>query len=187
MNKEKVTTALGVLFDEVEALIGALNEEGAEAFRAGAYDRAQRLGRDAEWVTEFRNDLRALAGRWRDFVTGKPPARRRTRRRSGARLASGLRTPEEQFRKPILEALVELGGSAPVDQVLRLVARKMQDTINEYDREPLPSPPHVVRWHNTAQWARRRMVITGLLSPNSPRGIWEITPKGRRALEEGKV
>jgi len=187
MNKDKVTTALGVVLDEVEAVIGALNEEGAEAFRAGAHDRARRLARDAEWVTEFRNDLRALAGRWRDFVSGKPPARRRTRRKSGARLARGLRTPEEQFRKPILEALVELGGSAPVEQVLRLVSRKMQHTLNEYDRQSLPSPPHVVRWHNTAQWARRRMVITGLLEPNSPRGIWEITPKGRRALEEGRV
>jgi len=44
-----------------------------------------------------------------------------------------------------------------------------------------------VRWRNTAQWCRHTMVQEGLLKRDSPHGIWEITEKGRQALEAGEV
>ena len=59
----------------------------------------------------------------------------------------------------------------------------MKDILNKYDYEPLPSNPKKKRWENTAQWARQTMVYEGLLASNSPRGIWEITEKGRRFYE----
>jgi len=100
------------------------------------------------------------------------------------RLKKGLRTREEQFVMPILEAIIELGGKAKVKDVLELVYYKMEDILNSYDYEPLPSNPKQQRWENTAQWARNMMVNKGLLAKNTPKGIWEITEKGKKFYEE---
>lgn len=79
-----------------------------------------------------------------------------------------------------------LGSSAPIDKVLELVYEKMKDRLNEYDLQPLPSSPKQSRWRNTAQWCRKTMVSEGLLKPDSPRGVWEITDAGReQVLEKG--
>ena len=103
------------------------------------------------------------------------------------RLKRGLRTSEDAFRKPILEALVELEGRAEMSKVLDLVEKKMQGILNDYDYQSLPSDPKTIRWRNTAQWCRNTMVREGLLKSDSPRGIWEISERGRKALQEGKV
>jgi restriction system protein len=39
------------------------------------------------------------------------------------------------------------------------------------------------RWRNTAQWARNSLREEGLIRDDSPRGIWEITDKGRQWLK----
>ena len=82
---------------------------------------------------------------------------------------------------------MEAGGSAPVEQVLDLIGGKMQATLNYYDRQPLPSYPNTVRWRNSVQWCRNSMVQEGLLKVDSPRGIWEISPKGIEASRRGDV
>jgi hypothetical protein len=41
-----------------------------------------------------------------------------------------------------------------------------------------------VRWQNRARFARLRMKEQGLISSDSPRGIWEITAEGRRHLDQ---
>ncbi|NPV88407.1 DUF262 domain-containing protein [Coprothermobacteraceae bacterium] len=94
------------------------------------------------------------------------------------------RTPEAEFVVPILEALVELGGSAPASMVLDLVFEKMASKLTPFDLEPLKSSPHEMRWRNTAQWCRLELVEKGLLSAHSKRGIWEITEDGSRYLEQ---
>ena len=48
--------------------------------------------------------------------------------------------------------------------------------------ESLASNSTQKRWENTIQWCRNGMVTEGLLSSNSPRGIWEITAKGKKVL-----
>jgi hypothetical protein len=103
------------------------------------------------------------------------------------RLARGLRTPESAFVLPILRALQDLGGSAPMQQVLEKVGVAMKDQLRDVDHLSLKSDPGHPRWNNTAQWARNTMVVEGLLKNNSPRGVWEITVAGRarlRASEE---
>ncbi|MFZ8826040.1 MAG: winged helix-turn-helix domain-containing protein, partial [Candidatus Caldipriscus sp.] len=102
------------------------------------------------------------------------------------KLKKGLRTPKEQFIIPILEAIIELGGRAKVKDVLERVHDKMKGILNEHDYKPLPSKPKEKRWENTAQWARLDMVEKGLLAKDSPRGIWEITDKGRKYYYEEK-
>ncbi len=106
------------------------------------------------------------------------------RRTSAERLPRGRRTPEDAYRRPILEALSELGGQAPMSNVLDLVEKKMASILNQYDRQPLPSEPRTLRWRNTAQWCRNTLVREGLLKSDSPHGVWELTEAGWRELKK---
>ena len=107
-------------------------------------------------------------------------------REAGAgRLPRGTRTPVGDYYQPILQALNESGGSARVNDVLERVEQLMKGVLREVDYEPLPSNTEMLRWRNTAQWARDAMVREGLLKSNSPRGVWEITEAGRMPLTTG--
>jgi hypothetical protein len=92
-------------------------------------------------------------------------------------IQKGLKTPEIAYRKPILEAIYELGGKASVAEILKNVEIKMKSLLNDFDYQRLPSGE--TRWSNTAKWERKTLVKKeGLLKTNSPKGIWELTEKG---------
>ncbi len=184
MEGNGVTTAFEMLLEKIELVANKLNEQGAEAFKAGDYDAANRAIEQATQVAKFRDKVRSLKEKWQLLITGYPPGARRICRKSGARLPRGVRTSEEAFRIPILESLVELGGKASVGDVLDLVGQKMKDVLTSYDQEELPSTPGTIRWRNTAQWCRLTLVREGLLKPDSPQGIWEISDAGRKYLED---
>jgi len=99
------------------------------------------------------------------------------------KIKKGIKTPQSQYRIPILQVLTELGGQGRINEILERVYEKMEDILNKVDLELLPSGTDY-RWRNTAQWARNTMVNEGLLRNDSPRGIWEITEKGRSYLKE---
>ena len=100
--------------------------------------------------------------------------------RSQKRLPIGERTPQSAYRVPILQAIQELGGSAKVSKVLTRIGRSMRPSLRLSDMQKISSG--LPRWKNAAMWERKAMVDDGLLSPNSPRGIWELTLKGKEAL-----
>jgi hypothetical protein len=97
----------------------------------------------------------------------------------------GGRTPEDAFRLPILEALVEIGGAGPVAEVMRIVQEKAKSFLTPVDYDKVPSG--YVRWRNNAMWERKKMVDEGLLKSDSPHGYWEITDKGRASLRATAV
>lgn len=99
------------------------------------------------------------------------------------RTPPGIKTPQEQYRLPILQALVELGGKARTGRVLDRVGELMAGLLNDFDRERLPQGRDI-RWRNTAMWERLDMVKEGLLSDQSPNGTWEITEAGILKLKE---
>jgi len=130
---------------------------------------------EQEWVASSTTNGRQLGAQI-------PNSPRAVRRHMG-RLRRGQRTPEHAFRKPILESLVEMGGSGRVGDVLARVEERMQGILNEADFGHRASDNKNPRWHNTANWARNSMVRDGLLKANSSRGIWEISGKGGEWLE----
>ena len=99
------------------------------------------------------------------------------------KIKKGLKTPESQYRIPILQVLTELGGQGRINEILERVYEKMEDILNKVDLELLPSGTDS-RWRNTACWERDTMVKEGLIKKDSPRGIWEITEKGKIYLKE---
>ncbi len=183
MKGNEVNTAFEILLEEIELVANIVNEEGAAAFKAGSYEATRRAIEDATRLAEFREKVKALQKEWASLSATRPERQVKERRAGRGRLPRGLRTPEDDFRRPLLKSLVELGGRAPISEVLRLVGEKMKAVLKEYDLKPLPSDPKSIRWRNTAQWCRNTLVREGLMRSDSPHGVWEISDAGRKALE----
>lgn len=184
-----------------DVLIRELNEAIEDArssvFQATKENRFSEVRTQAERAESIRLQLQELLlirSRWGELVMKqKEPvqptgdvsqdsgskAKDRTVRRS--RPSNGHRqTPQIAFRIPILQALIELGGTGHPEEVLKIVERAMADQLNAFDRENLDSGE--VRWRKSALWQRHTMKDEGLIKQNSPRGIWEISEKGRDYL-----
>src|SRR6185369_1992797 len=85
----------------------------------------------------------------------------------------------------LLQVLVDLGGHARPQDVYPLVAGFFPQLTPEDLDARLPSSPHTKKWWNMVQWAKNRLrdnqCIDG--TPNRFRGEWEITERGREALQ----
>jgi hypothetical protein len=187
MHQNDVSLAFDMVLEEIDKAISAINQEGIQAFQDGKYDVAHELSEKGKQIKAFRERVKNLQQEWLNlFAPIVPHKPRHIKQSYPLKLQRGLKTPEREYRIPILQALVELGGSATMNEVLERVHNLMRHRLSNYDYQSLPSDPSTQRWQNTAQWARYRMVTEGLLSSNSPRGVWEITESGRKFLEQFK-
>lgn len=119
--------------------------------------------------------------------SSKPPAASASKRRKQSsqartpkRAARGTLLPQADYELPLLESLVELGGSGPASEVIDLVGTRLDGRLTSADRSTLASGE--VRWRNRVQFVRIGLVKEGLIARESPRGIWEITNSGRERL-----
>ena len=96
---------------------------------------------------------------------------------------AGERLGPVMFRRLILEALVQLGGRATWREIMAVLAERVAPWLSAADLEPLPYQPDWLRWHYTADWARR--VLAGrTFIVYGPRTVWQISDAGRRWLIE---
>jgi restriction system protein len=93
--------------------------------------------------------------------------------------------PQKEYLIPILKALVEKGGKAEQKEVFDIIEQKMRLKFGNLDIEILRDG-YTKRWQKNAAFQRLRMVKEGFLKSNSPRGLWEITEKGRKFLNDTK-
>jgi hypothetical protein len=124
-------------------------------------------------------DLRAADAR---VMYAPAPWRLGGFRRGRPRSQERRQTRQEEFRRPILETLAEMGGEGRAQDVLDEVGRRVQQTFTPLDREPMSNGEP--RWRVSAAFERKNLVDGGMLDPRSPRGVWRITEAGRRWLEE---
>lgn len=178
--ENEVIIAFEVLLEEIETAVDTLNKMGAVAFEKGDYEKAKELLIRGSQMTLFREKVLGLQKEWKNLFEPMP---KKSRRKIKERLKKGMRTPEDFFREPILIALYELGGSASISEVLDKVFNKVGNQLNQYDLQPLPSDPQSIRWRNTAQWCRNTLVKEGLMKADSPRGIWELSEEGYKAVK----
>ncbi len=99
----------------------------------------------------------------------------RSRRR---RAVLGLR--REEYRQPILDALVTMGGEAHRAEVLAFVHDRVESRLTPDDRQAVPSGTEI-RWRKNAGFERYDMTKSGLLDQAAPKGIWRLTDTGWRA------
>jgi restriction system protein len=189
MAKDEVKTAIELLLEEVGRTYDVLYQEAQKAVAIHDIDRSQHILEICKKVKAFKEKVENLKSEWDAIFSGvvcMPTKNGSCRKKKRSRLERGLRTPEEKFILPILEALIELGGEAHASDVLKPVHAKMKNILNTYDYEDLSSN-NQKRWENTALWVKYRMVKDGLLDRNVPRGVWRITEKGRKFYQNNKA
>ena len=169
------------LINQVDRKLAQIERLGADAFRAREYAKAEALAKLGEGLGDVRQKLAELQQMEKEVVYGQVgPKPRRDGRPS--RAPKGSLTPVEAYCVPILQVLVERGGAATVGEVSARVYELMRDRLNEYDL--LEDGSGCPRWKLRVQLARTLLVKRGLLRKDSPRGVWEITERGRKFVEE---
>ena len=183
----RVAAALKAVLNELDVELEWVNEEGAQAFEPGVYQRVEEAVQRSRQIRGFRQKVASLEIEWQTVreSLGKPSGETPPLPRGQRRLPpQGPGTPTDAFRLPILQALMEMGGKAPRVQVFARIHEMMNDQMKAHDIACVPSGS--VRWHGKAQSARQAMVREGLIRDDSPHGVWEITEAGRQALAKAR-
>jgi|GEM_PF-596476 len=166
--------------DEFEKIISDFNKEIEVLIRQRDYDRAEKFISIVKRLEGLKiKTLKILSSEYisTDIQENKKQI-------EGNSLNTSI-TPMETYYLPLLETLYELGGRGKTREVIERVGEKMRDILTPYDYEYLPSGGSI-RWENRVQWARLKLVHKGLLKRDSPKGIWELSEKGYRYIEDLK-
>ncbi len=83
----------------------------------------------------------------------------------------------ERYARWIIAALGNIGGNARAEEVTNHIRKVFGQEFTEWDRETISSGQ--TRWEKHVHWARFYMARSGLLNGNAPRGVWELTEKGK--------
>ncbi|MCC6826499.1 MAG: winged helix-turn-helix domain-containing protein [Acidobacteria bacterium] len=180
-----VIAAFEMLLEEIETEIDFVNRIGARAFANRDLEGVRNAAERSAQFTNFRDNTDSLKQEWENLFSyedDEGDSEEHSERRNLGRLKRGMRTPEKAYNRPILQTLQEMGGKGHMGEVLDKVLVKMKSTLKDVDYEPLASDPEGPRWKNAAQWARNTMVKNGMMRNDSPRGVWEITEKGKEFL-----
>jgi len=90
-------------------------------------------------------------------------------------LSAQVRTQEIVFEPIIQSVLEEIGGAAFMGTVIESVFEKMHKNLSGFDMALLRDGEP--RWRNTLRWSVMKMKEKGLISSQSPRGIWRLADK----------
>lgn len=91
-------------------------------------------------------------------------------------------TAEGVYRFLILKVLSDIGGKAERYRILNIIGKDpYKKFLSEKDLEEYKSG-NAMRWENHISFAREHLKKEGYLRKDSPRGLWEITDKGREQL-----
>lgn len=90
----------------------------------------------------------------------------------------------KKFERPILELLVQEGGTARNWQVFQYMEEHVE--LDEKDIQPHVQEARETEWEHGCRIAAREMrePTLGYLEPMKVQGLWTITPAGRERLRE---
>ena len=108
-------------------------------------------------------------------VTPKPAKKRAVYKGEG-----GRKLPQKEFRAPLLKTLHELGGTANVSEIHKVMEKKLAPLLSEADYQPVSTGDP--RWWNAVCWERSNLAKEGLILRDSERGVWTLSDKGKRAI-----
>ena len=101
------------------------------------------------------------------------------------RAAPGLILREAAYELPVLDYLEQQPlGRAPSRTVIDAVGEYLESNslLTNMDKKRLNSGE--IRWRARAAFARKHLKERGDLDGNAPRGIWQLTDKGRQRVKE---
>ena len=104
-------------------------------------------------------------------------------RRRGVGGEGGGKTPQSEFRNPLLLVLLRHQLGMPRLQALKSLERDMADLLTTFDKSDIHSG--TLRWQKSAEWEVNKMRTGGLIEPvsKSGEGLWRLTLAGERAAK----
>ncbi len=104
MDRNEVHITFEILLEEIEAVSDTIIRHGAQAMEQKRFDEAKQAIELGVRIEEFRARVKAMQSEWTNLFSARLPTAKAKHRKT-MRLQRGLRTPEDAFRRPILEAL----------------------------------------------------------------------------------
>mgnify|MGYP006079480699 CR=1 FL=1 len=186
--KNDVGEALALLSETLVDEEKRIRDEGADAMKSGAYDTATDVIDFAKKLLAFQSKVAGLQEEGEELENARdaatPEVQQIVSKHFFGKKKKGLITNQDEYCRPLLEVLVEMGGRGKTKAVLDRLGEKMKGTLKPIDYECHKSNDKQIRWRNTAQWARNKMVNNdGRMNKDTPNGIWEISAKGRKWLK----
>ena len=139
-----VEEALDLLSSEVREEIHRIRDEGAEAMKKGDYKTAQSVIDFAGKLEAFAGNVDKLVGQWKMIAEQhdvEPEAVKEIVGKSFfGKARKGTITTHEDFYVPLLQALVNLGGSGKTQKVVDEVGKLMKGKL-----DPLPKINSAIR------------------------------------------
>lgn len=108
-----------------------------------------------------------------DAAEGERAANPKTRAgRQPRRRKSQEKLPQEEFRRPLLGLLYEMGGTAHVEKLRPIMEKRLTPRLLPGDFAPVSTGQP--RWWSATCWEQNRLKKDGYLRGNSKRGVWEM-------------
>jgi hypothetical protein len=144
----------------------------AKRLARGDYTGAQSLIETAQAISAFGSEASGLLARWRDVRSaGK-----------GAKKGKDSQTPLWEFYRPILQALMSLGGEATRKEIEAKLEETLAGSLKEGDWEK--NARGIPRWKVMVGRARKHMIAEGFITGENLLR-WNITSKGEQAARSG--
>ena len=158
-------------FQQSQSSIRMTGTDGSE--KAGPSEKVRR-----ETAERGKSEVSGL----RDEAMTVPPVPKSKPAASKSR--QGLKIPQREFTRPILQVLIAMGGSGNRRQVLDQLAQVMAFRLGDYDKEKHKNGS--VRWEKSAEFQCTEMRKIGLLKPvkESGKGRWEVSDMGHAHWHE---
>jgi len=168
----EVRMAIRSLGREVKLATKEANQLAAKRLARGDYSGAQSLIEVAKAISEFGNEVRMLHSRWKSVQSSSPQPER----------IKGEETPLWELYRPILQALVALGGDATRNEIEAKLEGTVDGSLKKGDLAP--NAQGVPRWKIMVGRARKPMISEGFITGENLLR-WKITSKGEQAAKGG--
>ena len=191
-DRDDVSAALRLLAESLEEEEKRIRSEGSKAMNEGDYDTATAVIDFAKRLLAFQKKVAGLEKEWDDLEDlrdrASPAVQEIVSKRFFGRQRKGDITSQEDYCRPLLQALVEMGGKGKTAAVIARVGEILKPVLKPKDYEKTATRAKAtrsreLRWQNATNWARDAMVKDGRLKSDSPHGIWEISARGRESLK----
>jgi hypothetical protein len=155
---------------EIKTTLREINQQASKLLSRGDYSAAEAEVEVARTVQGFLAETEALRKKWsslRREIRGEAKTKPET-------------TPLWEYYQPILQAMVDLGGTATRDEIISHLASSLPDRLKPGDLRPMAKGRP--RWHVMVRRARKAMIKEDYLEDQLGRR-WIITDAGRRVAK----
>ena len=141
------------------------------------------MNRLKKWAKPLEDTAESAFVKVLDAAEGKHEAQQKTLAdRQPRQRKAQEKLPQEEFRRPLLESLYEMGGTAHVETLRPIMEKRLASRLLPGDFTPVATGQP--RWWGATCWERNRLKEDGYLRGDSKRGVWELSEKGASYVAE---